>query len=137
MFSNLEIAEQFSFAALRTSQIYVADEDRFAMQSLAELLKRHIARGILNVADLYRTEQEVISLLNNDSMAAADWERFRKLRHICSGSSHPEARIVIAKKRYINPYILGKGRISDCSAPFAEALRNFLETPLDKPLWGE
>lgn len=137
MFSNLEIAEQFTLAALRTSRIYIADEDRFAMQYLAELLKKHIARGILNVADLYRTEKEVISLLSNDTMATADWNQFRQLRHIVSGSGHPEAKVVIAKKRFINPYILGIGRVSDHSATFAEALRNFLETPLDKPLWGE
>ena len=137
MFSNLDIAEQFSLAALHTSRIYVADEDRFAMQSLAELLKKHIARGILNVADLYRTEKEVISLLSNDTMATADWNQFRQLRHIFSGSDHPEAKVVIAKKRYINPYILGMGRVSDHSATFAEALRSFLETPLDKPLWAE
>ena len=137
MFSDLEIAEQFSLAALHTSKIYVADEDRFAMQSLAELLKKNIARGILNVADLYRTEKEVISLLSNDTMATADWNQFRQLRHIFSGSDHPEAKVVIAKKRYINPYILGMGRVSDHSASFAKALRSFLETPLVKPLWAE
>ena len=137
MFSNPEIAEQFSLAALRTSQIYVADEDRFSMQFLAELLKKHIARGILNVADLYRTEKEVISLLNNDTIAAADWNRFKQLHHIFSGCNHPEAKVVIAKKRYINPYILGIGRVSDYSATFAESLKRFLETPLDKPIWGE
>lgn len=137
MFSDLEIAEQFSLAALCTSQIYVADEDRFAMQFLAELLKKHIARGILNVEDLYRTEKEVISLLSNDTTAAADWNRFKQLRHIFSSSNHPEAKVVIAKKRYINPYIFGIGRVSDYSVPFAEALKKFLETPLDKPLWGE
>ena len=33
MFTDLATAEQFSLAALQTSYIYIADEDRFAMQS--------------------------------------------------------------------------------------------------------
>ena len=79
MFPNLEIAEPFSMAALQTSQIYVADEDRYAMQTLAELLKKHIQRGVLSVADLHKTESEVIAMLNRDEEAQRDWEKFRDL----------------------------------------------------------
>lgn len=137
MFNNPEAAEQFSLAALRTSAIYIADEDRFAMQTLAELLKKHIKRGILDTSDLYQTEERVIALLGSDAAAAADWNRFRQLHRICRGCQHPEAKIIVAKKRHINPSVAGKGRVTECSAPFAEALQRFLDTPLDIPVWGE
>lgn len=136
MFPNLEIAEPFSMAALQTSQIYVADEDRYAMQTLAELLKKHIQRGVLSVADLHKTESEVIAMLNRDEEAQRDWEKFRALRHIYRGN-HAGAKTVHSKKRYINPYVQGMGRVKELSASYALALNAFMADPLDEPLWGE
>ena len=136
MFADLETAESFSKAALETSKIYVADEDRFAMQTLAELLKRHIERGVLQVADLHKTESEVIALLNGDEEARKDWEQFRALSHIHRGN-HPGAKTVRSKKRYINPYVEGMGRVKDLSDTYAQALNQFMANPLDEPLWGE
>ena len=136
MFADVEAAKGFSMAALETSKIYVADEDRFAMQTLAELLKKHIERGVLGKDDLYKTESEVIALLHQDEEARRDWESFRALSRIHRGN-HPEAKIVRSKKRYINPYVEGMGRVKDLSVAFAQALEQFLAYPLDEPLWGE
>lgn len=136
MFADLETAEAFSLAALETSKIYVADEDRFAMQTLAELLKKHIERGVLKVADLHKTESEVIALLNGNEEARRDWEGFRALSRIHRGE-HPEAKIVRSKKRHINPYVEGMGRVKDLSSTYAQALEQFMADPLDDPLWGE
>ncbi len=136
MFPNMETAEPFSKAALHTSYIYVADEDRFAMQTLAELLKKHIQRGVLGIADLHKTECEVITMLNRDEEARRDWRKFRALRHIHRGD-HAEAKTVHSKKRYINPYVQGIGRVKDLSDTYALALNQFLASPLDEPLWGE
>lgn len=136
MFSDLAIAESFSMAALETSKIYIADEDRFAMQTLAELLKKHIERGVLAVADLHKTESEVIALLNGDEEAKMDWERFRALSRIHRGA-HAGAKTVRSKKRYINPYVEGMGRVKDLSSTYAQALGQFMAAPLDEPLWGE
>ena len=137
MFEDIKVAEEFSLAALQTSKIYVADEDRFAMQTLSELLSKHIARGVLGMSDLYKTESEVIALLQQDEEARHDWERFRTLRHIYKGSDHVGAKTVRSKKRYINPYVCGKGRMVNLSSTFAQALEQFLSYPLDEPLWGE
>ena len=136
MFDDPKMAEEFSMAALETSKIYVADEDRFAMQTLSELLCKHIARGVLGKDDLYKTESEVIALLQQDEEARRDWERFRALRHIHRGE-HEGAKTVVSKKRYINPYVNGKGRLIHLSETFAQALQPFLSQRLDEPLWGE
>ena len=137
MFTDLQLAEAFSLAALQTSKIYVADEDRYAMQMLSELLNKHISRGVLGMNDLYKTESDVITLLHQDEEAWADWNRFRNLHHIERGSERMEARIVRSKKRHINPYVYGKGRMVNLSERFAQALEQFLAHPLDEPLWGE
>ena len=136
MFDDFQIAEAFCLSALETSKIYVADEDRFAMQTLSELLCKHITRGVLSKNDLYRTESEVIAQLQQDEEARQDWERFRALRHIHRGN-HAGAKTVLSKRRYINPYLNGKGRMVHLSDMFAQALEPFLSQRLDEPLWGE
>ena len=137
MFADLATAEEFCLAALQTSYIYIADEDRFAMQTLAELLKKHISRGILTQADLYQTESHVITLLIQDPEARQDWLHYRALCHIQRNSPHPDAQIIRSKKRHINPYVATQGRTATLSPRFAQALNTFLATPLDTPLWGE
>ena len=137
MFQNAEAAETFSMAALRTSYIYIADEDRFAMQTLAELLKRHISRGILTMTDLYQTETQVITLLNQDPEARQDWQHYQSLHIIHRDSTHHEAKVIHSKKRYINPYIQNKGRASKLFKSFSQSLSTFLSHPLNTALWGE
>ena len=136
MFNDFKTAESFCLSALETSKIYVADEDRFAMQTLSELLYKHIARGVLTQNDLYKTESDVIALLHQDEEAFKDWERFKALRHIHRGC-HAGAKTVLSKKRYINPYMNGMGRMAHLSDVFAQALNPFLLQKLDEPLWGE
>lgn len=137
IFQDKDAAEAFSLAALRTSYIYIADEDRFAMQTLAELLKKHIDRGILSREDLYQTESQVITKLNQDTEAQHDWQHYQQLHHISRNSTHPDAKIIRSKKRHINPYLQGQGRIASLSPTFAEELSLFLAHSLTEPLWGE
>lgn len=137
MFKDINNAEAFALAALRTSYIYIADEDRFAMQTLAELLKKHIDRGILTMTDLYQTESLVIDKLNQDTEARQDWQHYQHLHRIFRNSSHPNAKVIRSKKRHINPYVQDKGKCNLLSPTFAEELSQFLTHPLDVPLWGE
>ena len=75
-------------------------------------------------------------MLNRDEEAQRDWEKFRALRHIYRGN-HAGAKTVHSKKRYINPYVQGMGRVKELSASYALALNEFMADPLDEPLWGE
>ena len=50
-FRTRETACAFTEASLQTAQVYVADEDRFAMQALADLLRDAVNRQVLTVSD--------------------------------------------------------------------------------------
>lgn len=137
MFTDFRAAEGFALAALHTSYIYIAPEDRFAMQTLAELLKRHIERGVLSREDLYRTEPFVVGKLAKDSEAWADWQRYRALHTIWRNSGHEGEKVIRSKRRFIDPFVRGEGRVSSLSERFADELKRFLSVDLEEPLWGE
>ena len=137
MFSDLHTAEAFALAAIQMSHIYVSDEDRFSMQMLAELMAKHIGRGVLSEADLYTTEPKIIELLLRNPEAAADWQRYRAYHKMVTPNEHGIIRIIPAKKRYIDPYVQGRGRVSKLSPVFAEKLQQFLDISFDEPVMGE
>ena len=139
MFRTQETAESFAGAALKCSAIYVSDEDRYAMQILAEILRFAIRHGILTADDLHTTEEEVIARLRRDERTAALWERFRSYTRIIRAESpgtEGEWRMIAAKKRYINPMVRGKGRVSELSRPFSDSLASFLGTRQDYWILG-
>ncbi|MDO4865224.1 MAG: hypothetical protein Q4C10_01615 [Clostridia bacterium] len=138
-FAHEALASDFADAALACSGIYVSDEDRYAMQRLSELLRRAVDRGILGEEDLYATEPEVVERLRSDADTAARWEAFRALRRIeTAAMPGPEQgwRRIAAKKRCIDPLVLGRGRLSELSPSFAEALRDFRERSQDHWILG-
>lgn len=128
-FQTAEAAEDFALTALRCSEVYVSDEDRYSMQMLAELLQDVAVRGVIAESDLYTTEPRVISKLLSDDALAARWANYRACREIHrSEQPHGEGnwRKISAKKRYIDPLVLHRGRMSTVSPVFSEKLRAFL-----------
>jgi HD superfamily phosphohydrolase len=140
VFSDAELAEDFAFASLACSKIYVSDEDRYAMQMLSELLKDAIGLGVLTEADLYTTESEVIAKLLQNERTAAAWDRYRAY-HVMRRAAAPEGegqwRRIAAKKRYIDPLIRGVGRVSGYSDAFRTAKDAFLSDPQTDWICGE
>ena len=139
-FSTSEIAAAFTRDSLKTARIYVCDPDRFAMQTLANLLDRAMARGVLKPEDLSRSEPEVIALLRCDPAAEEEWERFCRLSRIHRASSpgpEPGWVRVAAKKRYINPLVAGRGRIDALMPDIRRAQEQFLSLGFSSWLWGE
>ena len=135
-FSDKAAGIEFGYDALRCSRIYVSDEDRYAMQSLSELLRRALERGVLTEQDLMGTESELIQKLRKDPVCAEEWKAFRSLKEMIRDEDQapPELRRVIpAKKRCIDPLIRGEGRLSRICAPFAEELQAFLDE--DQTRW--
>lgn len=129
-FSDAASAIDFGFDALCCSRIYVSDEDRYAMQMLAELLGRAIRGGVISEADLMRTEEAVIEKLFLDPSTAEEWKVFRSMKKMVEDeNAAPEAlrRVIPAKKRCIDPFVRDKGRLSQICEPFAEALQEFRE----------
>lgn len=134
-FSETEAALSFSLNALRCSKVYVSAEDRYAMQMIAELMRTAVQRGVLTEKDLYGTEPEVIELIGQDPVTAERWRRIRALHKTVRADETPaECRVVRAKKRYIDPLVIGRGRLSDINGQFRTELRRFLETSHDEPL---
>ena len=135
-FRTPELARDFTAAALNCSEIYVSEEDRYAMQMLSELLKFALSRGVLTRSDLCRDEPTVIRLLGSDAETAARWRTYRAMRAVQTAeqpNASGEWRRIYAKKRYIDPLILGFGRVSAYDPALNDAIRTFLERRQD--LW--
>lgn len=121
-FRHLETAESFALGALQCARIYVSDADRYAMQMLAELLGNALTAELIRERDLYGTESALIKKLPQE-----EWDAFRSLAFIeLSPADRGSAwRKIAAKKRYIDPLVVGKGRVSSLSAAFAGELQAF------------
>lgn len=128
VFRTPAVAADFALAALNTARVYVADEDRFAMESLALLLREAVERGVLTMADLWRTEPEVIAKLLADPACAAAWERYRRFRCILRREERPAENgwlQVNAKKRWIDPLAAEAGRVSRWHDEFRRQMTAF------------
>ena len=137
-FASESLARDFARDALEMSKIYVADPDRYAMQRLAELLKRAMERGVLTPDDLYTTEPQVIALLEGDAELQEAWERYCALHTMARGEEAPMAlrRVIHAKKRFIDPLAKGRGRVSQWDGAFRAALDAFLAQSQDGWICG-
>lgn len=129
-FRDRETAFSFCRGMLQCAGVYVSDEDRYAMERLAELLRDAINSGVLTETDLHTTEPQVIGKLKMTPEYAKKWSQYCG----CSGMMRAEQpgagggwRQVHAKKRYIDPLVAGEGRVSDLSGELREKIRMFLE----------
>ncbi len=140
VFSDAKLAEDFAFASLACSRIYVSDEDRYAMQILSELLRDALTAGVLSEADLHTTEPQVIEKLLDCEHTAKAWRRYRAY-HAMRRADAPEGegqwRRIPAKKRYIDPLIQGVGRVSAYSDAFRMAVEAFRSDPQTEWIAGE
>ena len=129
----------FARAALRCARVYVSDEDRYAMQRLAELLAEALRRGVIGEEDLFRTEPELIARLEEDEVARREWACFRALHRMRYDEAAPveKRRVIPAKKRWIDPLVEGRGRASELDEGFRRDLKSFLAEPQDAWLCGE
>lgn len=137
IFSSQSLALEFAEYSLRCSKVYVCDEDRYSMQMCAELIRDAINSKVVTEADLKLTEPEFIVKLCSDELFNSRWQRYRAYSHIVpdTGDS-PEARIIKAKKRYIDPYIKNKGRVSEVFPEYDNALKAFLSASQEQPIRG-
>lgn len=129
-FEHAEAAKAFSNLSLKCSRLYVSAEDRYAMQRLSELIREAVEQGVLNPDCLYSTEPEVIKKLNSEPVTRNAWNDYSAMSQVTI-TEHPEGclnpRIVYAKKRYIDPLIQGKGRVSEYCSEYRDELQQYLE----------
>ncbi|MCR5663597.1 MAG: hypothetical protein K6G17_01815 [Oscillospiraceae bacterium] len=138
-FGDARAALGFARTALRCSRVYVSDEDRYAMQMLSELLAEALRRGVIDEGDLYATEAALIEKLERDESLLRVWRGFRALRRMRSDEAAPpeKRRVIPAKKRFIDPLVVGCGRASALDKGFRRELERFLSEPQDGWLCGE
>ena len=88
-----------------------------------------IQRGVLAPEDLYGVEPAVIARLEANAETAHAWRDYCALHEMITDETAPESdrRVVKAKKRSIDPWVVGQGRLSEIEEPFAAALRAFRE----------
>ncbi|NLO47066.1 MAG: hypothetical protein GX111_01905 [Clostridiales bacterium] len=89
-FCSKELAFDFTQAALLNSRVYVSDEDRYAMQFLADILRIALADNILSENDLYTTEPEVVNKIASYAQTASLWEKFCVLSQMHMSYKNPE-----------------------------------------------
>lgn len=134
MFRSQEKARAFAFGALRMGKIYVSDEDRFAMQALAELLKEAVRQGVISMDDLWTDEPSVIRKLRTDPAIRERWAHFRGYSKIVRGRE--DGIVVRAKKRFVDPMVEDWGRMTALDPEFREAVGWFLDEPQEVKLAG-
>lgn len=140
IFTAPETALTFAQCALACSSVYVSPEDRYAMQMLSELLHQALTAGVLTEADLMTTEPELLARLRADRVFDEKWKRYCAYHtiHEATAPVGPgEWRVIPAKKRCIDPYVQGRGRVSVLFPEFAEELAAFRAAPQNMYLMGE
>lgn len=119
MFKHEIYAERFAQLALKCGMLYSSKQDRYAMEMLAHLIKEYINQNILTYEDLYTDEQQVIQKIKDDPK----WIQYTNLSNVIEDEA---GMIIPAKKRYIDPYVLGKGRMSQISDTIKNEIDDFL-----------
>ena len=113
-FSSFDLARKFTDSSLSNCLVYTSKDDRYAMESLALILKGFLKEGIIEEEDLYLGESELISKIQKDEVSWKKFCRFQSLSDVKSSSEGRKGYFQIrAKKRYVNPLVLDKGRILD------------------------
>ncbi|MBE5807106.1 MAG: hypothetical protein E7317_02065 [Clostridiales bacterium] len=132
-FRTVDAARAFARGALEMSRIYAGDQDRFAMRALADLLLDAVRAGAIGMDDLWTTEPELIEKLERDPRFAEAWKGFRAYRAV---QRRAGGRIIRAKKRFIDPLVMGMGRVRALDSAFADELDAFLSDSQEVGLVG-
>lgn len=132
VFDDKDIAVRFTRHVFENSYVYISDEDRFAMETLARMLNGAIAKHVIDHADLNTTESYVINKLKADPVFSKKWDRYCQYHQIISCSKGQGLRIP-AKKRYILPLYQDK-RINQLDRPLQFMLDDFLAVSFDKEI---
>lgn len=121
VFTSAQTALDFADMALACGKVYVCDEDRYAMERLSKLLKKALEENIITWQDLYTDEPQVIHKLPKEN-----WESFCRLTRVFRvGGPGEFSYRVIAKKRYIDPLVRDRGRVSVLFPEFKERMEEF------------
>lgn len=141
-FRTMDAAKAFFNISITNSRQYVSDEDRFAMQYLADLLRDALDRSVLAPEDLYTTETELVRKMEGCHHDSRSWEQYTRLKKVAGSDHKPADRYCVnvsAKKRYINPLVLVDGqavRLADADTQVKKEIDDFLQLGFDRWLYA-
>ena len=127
-------AVRFSWLSLTNSKVYSCDENRFAMQALADILRGALEKNVITEADLYATEPEIIRKICADGDLSARWESYTRYAAVRRGNVRGEAGYwvnVDAKRRHIDPLVAGAARVTALNSGYRAALDEYLGESYD------
>ena len=127
IFQSFVLAREFAFAALENSKIYICEEDRGSMEVLAHVLRIALSKGVINENDLMSKESALIKKLMSNPETEMAFTAFTSLRAVSEDGTGIALKVP-AKLRYIDPYVKGRGRVSELCPDFKKALNEFLAT---------
>lgn len=111
-FQTEKIAEEFVNLTNKLSVIYMADQTRYSMQFLADVLRGLDQVGKISVKDLYLMgDAEVMEVIRKSEYREA-LEKWRVAKGVKTGAEKPEgvyAVKIAAKVRYIDPLVAFSG----------------------------
>ena len=138
-FRSEEKAVRFTEAALIMGRLYSSEADRYRMEVLARILKEALRKGIITKGDLMTTEPEVIAAMHQDEEIWQSWLAFRRMKdiHISNHPLNDNWLKIVPKKRYIDPLIVDKGRVSTVSQQVNRKIEEFLNESFDCYLFGD
>ena len=138
VFTDPHTAEQFALSSMKCAYVYISRSDRFTMQYLADLLRASIRQQVLTAADLYTTEENVISRLCSSPRTLQDWQKYCAIRAVQASDKQVENRYAVkvnAKRRYIDPYVMDSGRVTSLSSRYRAETEAFLVVSFDEWLY--
>lgn len=126
-FKSEKIAIKFTFLALKNAVIYTTNEDRYAMEYLAHIIKEALDLKVIDISDLYTIETELITKLKNNELFKVKWNEFTSLNKVKMVDNKIDEFTykVLSKKRIIDPYVVNKGRVSSFSKAVKHEFYNF------------
>lgn len=139
VFKDLSIAEEYIDIISTLWPSWIDDSDRTVMQFLADITKKMIHFGYLNIDDLYTlSEEEVVTKIQtcDNSDIKEEFKNFQNAKEVFKCETKISDKYSVytkSKVRYINPYVLNKGRISDLSNKSKTQIEKYLA--LDKCGW--
>lgn len=130
LFKSKEKARLFSKYMADCSNIYICDEDRFAMQALADLVALAIKNEVISREDLYLDEKTIIGKFEGNDELFKIWNGYQSYSRVHRHShKQPDCYSVKvpAKRRYINPMVESIGRIMDVDASIHNQIGQIME----------
>lgn len=121
-------AVRFSWLSLTNSKVYSCDENRFAMQALADILRSALAKNVITEADLYTTEPEIIRKICAGGALSARWESYTRYASARRSNAKPADGYwvnVDAKRRHIDPLVAGLARVTALDSGYRAALDEY------------